>query len=244
MNALELTVHTLARAYDPVSLFLCPSRFLLDKMRSAHLFPERLRHLPNFTDVRSIEPKERPGGDVVYAGRLSSEKGVDVLIEAVLAHRLRLDIAGDGPARAALEDQASRSDTSDQIRFHGRLETTALRELLRRSAVAAVSSRYHENMPLAVLEAFAAGIPVVVSALGGLPELIDPDVDGIVVPPNDAASLGSNLARLVAAPDLAFTMGQKARAKAERLYTADAHADRLADLYEEAAALHGGRGRA
>jgi glycosyltransferase involved in cell wall biosynthesis len=167
-----------------------------------------------------------------------------VLIDAVLTHRLHLDIAGDGPARAALETQAARSDTSDQIRFHGRLETTALRELLRRSAVAAVSSRYHENMPLAVLEAFAAGIPVVVSALGGLPELIDPDVDGVVVPPNDSASLGSNLARLIGAPDLAFAMGRKARAKAERLYTADGHVDRLADLYSEAAARHGATGHA
>jgi glycosyltransferase involved in cell wall biosynthesis len=243
MNAVELTVHTLARAYDPVSLFLCPSRFLLDKMRSAHVFPERLRHLPNFTDVRSIEPKEHPGGNVVYAGRLSHEKGIDVLIEAVVMHRLHLDIAGDGPARAALERQAARSDTSDQIRFHGRLESAALRELLRRSAVAAVCSRYHENMPLAVLEAFAAGLPVVVSALGGLPELIDPDVDGIVVPPNDAAALGSNLARLVRTPELAFAMGSKGRAKAERRYTADGHMARLTDLYSEAAARRSHRSR-
>jgi glycosyltransferase involved in cell wall biosynthesis len=235
LSAIELTAHTVGRAYDPVSLFLCPSRFLLGKMREARVFPERLRHVPNFTDVRSIEAKREPGGDVVYAGRLSGEKGVDVLIEAIAAQQgLSLHVAGDGPARGSLEELAARLGVSGRVRFHGRLEMHLLQELLRTSAVAAVPSRYHENMPLAVLEAFAAGVPVIVSALGGLPELIDPAVDGFVVPPNDPAPLGSNLSHLVGEPELAFAMGRNGRAKVERWFTADEHMARLMDLYAEA----------
>ena len=164
---------------------------------------------PNFVDLDAFTPKQEPGGDVVFAGRLSEEKGVDVLVEAVAARAdLRLDVAGDGPSRASLEALAHERGAADRMRFHGRLPTDALQELLRSASVAAVPSRWYENMPLAVLEAFASGLPVVGTALGGVPELIEPGVDGQIVPPNDPGALGEALAGLVGDPDGAFAMGR------------------------------------
>jgi glycosyltransferase involved in cell wall biosynthesis len=235
VNAVEMTLHTIGRAYAPVDVFSCPSRFLLEKMRQGKVFPERLRHLPNFVAAASTKPKASPGGGVVYAGRLSDEKGVDVLIEAVATlPDVRLDVAGDGPARPRLEADAAALGLGERVTFHGRLDPEPLQNLLRASAVAAVPSRWYENMPLAVLEAFAVGVPVVGTALGGLPELIEPGADGDLVAPNDPAALGRSLSALVRDPARAFQMGRAARAKVERAYSPGAHIERLTALYDEA----------
>jgi glycosyltransferase involved in cell wall biosynthesis len=208
-------------------------------MRQGKVFPERLRHLPNFVAAAATEPKGSPGGGVVYAGRLSDEKGVDVLIEAVAGSTgLRLDVAGDGPARRQLEAHAAALRARDRVTFHGRLDPLPLQDLLRASAVAAVPSRWYENMPLAVLEAFAVGLPVVATALGGIPELIEPGTDGDLVAPNDPAALGRSLSAFVEDPTRAFEMGRAARAKVERAYAPAGHLEGLTALYDEA------RGRA
>lgn len=233
--ALELSLHTMAGAYRPVALFLCPSRFLEGKMREGRVFPERLRWIPNFVDVGRWPPKESPGTGVVFAGRLSHEKGVDVLIRAIAAMPdVTLDLAGAGPERAALERLAAEVGAADRVRFHGRLGTDELRSVLRKAAVAAVPSRWYENQPLAVLEAFACGLPVVGTELGGVPELIDPGVDGASVPANDPAALAAALRPLLADPGLAFRMGAAGRAKVERDFGPSMHLERLLGLYDEA----------
>jgi glycosyltransferase involved in cell wall biosynthesis len=237
LNAVELTLHSYGGAYSPVGVFACPSRFLLDKMRAARVYPERLRWIPNFVDVEAIAPKERPGGPVVFAGRLSREKGVDVLVEAIaLLSNIELDVAGDGPARSELERLAAERGVADRIRFHGRLATDRLRQLLLTSSVAVVPSRWYENMPLAVLEAFASGLPVVGADLGGIPELIRPGEDGDIVPPNDPPRLAEALSSLTADPERAFEMGRSARIRAEHEFAPGPHMERLDRLYAEAGA--------
>jgi glycosyltransferase involved in cell wall biosynthesis len=89
-------------------------------------------------------------------------------------------------------------------------------------------------MPLAVLEAFAAGLPVVASNLGGLPELVEQDVDGHVVPAEDPEALGDALDSLVGDPDRAFSMGRAGRVKAEVSFGPGPHLERLDAIYGEA----------
>ena len=235
--AAELGLHTLLGAYRPVGLFLCPSRFLEGKMRQAHVFPERLRWVPNFVDVDRWHAHDEPGRGVVFAGRLSDEKGADVLIRA-MAHLpdATLDLAGDGPARPDLEALATAEGISERVRFRGRLSADALGSLLRGAAVSVVPSRWYENQPLAVLEAFASGLPVVGTDLGGIPELIDPGVDGTRVPANDPVALAEALRPLLDDPALAFRMGAAARAKAERDFGPARHLERITAAYDEAIA--------
>ncbi len=234
--AVESWLHRELRAYDPVQVFVSPSRFLADVMRRAGVFPDRMRVVNHFVDARALPVKQTPGGGVVFAGRLSAEKGVDVLIEAAAAlpSGVPVDIAGDGPARPALEELAARR-APGRIRFHGRLDKATLHGLVRRAAVAAVPSRWHENQPMAVLEAMACGVPVVGTDLGGLPELIVDGVDGAVVPADDPAALAEALRQVLADPDRAFQLGRAGRAKIERDFTPAAHLSGLRELYELAA---------
>ncbi len=89
-------------------------------------------------------------------------------------------------------------------------------------------------MPLAILEAFACGVPMVGTGLGGIPELIEPGVDGAIVPPNDPRALGAALRDLAHDPARAHALGGAGRAKVERDFSSDAHLERLWSLYDEA----------
>jgi glycosyltransferase involved in cell wall biosynthesis len=235
LSGVELTVHTFAGAYGPVHRFACPSRFLEAKMRAGRVYPERLRWVPNYVDASAIATKSVPGGNVVYAGRLSEEKGVDVLLEALArAPELRADVVGDGPARDSLAGLAPSLGVEDRVRFRGRLAAADVHEAMREAAVVVLPSRWYENMPITVLESFAAGVPVVASALGGMPELIEDGVDGILVPPDDPLALASALRSLVSDPSRALRMGAAARAKVERDHRPDLHLQRVHALYAEA----------
>jgi glycosyltransferase involved in cell wall biosynthesis len=233
--AVESAAHRLTGAYGPVRVFISPSRFLAGKLRQAGVYPDRLHVLDHFVDTAATLPKAASGGELLYAGRLSPEKGVDVLIEAVA--RLpgaRLDVAGDGPEAARLQALAT-TRAPGRVRFHGRLGKDRLLDLVRSAAAVALPSRWHENQPLVVLEAFACGVPVVTTDLGGLPELIDPGRDGEVVPADDPAALAAALGGLLADRDRAFAMGRAARTKAERRFAPERHLADLQELYRRAA---------
>jgi glycosyltransferase involved in cell wall biosynthesis len=235
--ALESTVHRLTRAYGPVRVFICPSRFLAEKLTRAGVYPDRLHVLNHFVDVAAVAPKTEPGGPVVYAGRLSPEKGVDVLIEAVA--RLgegRLAVAGEGPDRPRLERLAA-ARAPGRVHFHGWLPKARVLELVRSGTVVALPSRSQENQPLVVLEAFACGVPVIATALGGLPELVQPGRYGDTTPPDDPDALAAALERLLADPQRALAMGSAARARVQAEFAPDHHLRRLERLYIQAGAV-------
>jgi glycosyltransferase involved in cell wall biosynthesis len=237
LNALELTLHTHTKAYSPVNLFLCPSRFILGKMSEGGVYPDRLRLLPSFVDPSSITQKTQAGGGVIYAGRLSKEKGIDVLIEAAARLDAPIDIVGDGPEKQLFERLAQRQRVN--ARFHGQLSQTRLHDLVRSAAVSVLPSRCHENQPLAVLESFCCGVPVVGSKLGGIPELIQPGSNGDLVPPNDPAALVRSLETILADQERAFKMGAMGRSMVERDFSPLRHLERLDALYDEATSTIG-----
>jgi glycosyltransferase involved in cell wall biosynthesis len=237
--AVESTVQRLTGAYGSVRVFVCPSRFLAAKMAQAGVYPDRLQVLSNFVDVRGLAAKTEPGGPVVYIGRLWPEKGVDVLIEAIggLAGS-ELLLVGEGPERPRLEALAA-ARAPGRVRFLGWLPRDDALRLLRSATVLAVPSRSQENQPLVVLEAFACGVPVVASHLGGLPELVEPGRYGEIVPAGDPDALAAALGRLLADPTRALAIGRAARARAERDFSPERHLERLMGLYAGAGAAVG-----
>jgi glycosyltransferase involved in cell wall biosynthesis len=233
--ALETSFHRATRAYSPVTLFVCPSRFLARKVVEAGVFPERVRHLNGFVDVDRITPKAAPGDNVVFASRLSLEKGLDVLIEAVarLGPGVHLDVAGEGPERQSAEDLAARI-APGQVRFLGRLPKQEVLDLVAGAGVVVVPSRCYENQPLGVLEAFACGAPVVASDHGGIAELVDPGVDGLLFPPGDPSALASAVRALLVDPGAGLRLGRAGREKVARRFTPATHLASLHSLYQEA----------
>lgn len=234
LSAIENTIHDRFRSYSPVDRFICPSGFLRDKMTAAGVHIDKLRHVPHFVDATGIQPKQEPGGPIAFAGRLSPEKGIDVLIKAVaLEPSLSLVVAGDGPDREHLERMAERM-APGRVRFVGRLSRDDTLALMRASTAVAVPSTWYENQPIVILEAFASGVPVVGTDLGGLPELIHPGETGELVEPADASALGQTLASLVADPIRAFESGRVARRFVEAEFSPEFHLERVRAVYGEA----------
>ena len=236
LAAVELTLHTRTGAYGHIGAFVCPSRFLRDKMVEAGVYPDRMRHIPHFVDHDGVAPATGPGTGVAFGGRLSPEKGVDTLIDAVgLDKRLRLRVAGDGPIRAELEERACRV-APGRIEFLGRVTKEALADVFRAAAVVAMPSRWYENQPMTVLEAYGCGRPVVGTALGGTPELVDDGVDGALVPPEDPTALASALARFTEDPATAHAMGAVGRGKLAATFAPGIHVQRIDAVYAEVGA--------
>jgi glycosyltransferase involved in cell wall biosynthesis len=244
--ALESRVHRILRSYRAVGRFVCPSRFMLDQLRSGGVYPDRLLHLPHFVDITELPTAtatpQRPY--IVFAGRLAAEKGVDVLVRAV--GRLpgaRLLVVGDGPERATLQLLADRV-APGRVTFTGQCDRDTTLRHVAASAVSVLPSRWYENQPMSVLEAMACGIPVIVTALGGAPELVEPDVTGLIVPSDDSVALATALEQLLADPVWAAKLGSAARRRVQTTFSPERHLAGLLAAYDAASALSLERGRA
>ena len=239
--ALESSIHRLTGAYDPVDVFISPSRFLAEVMRRNGIEPERLVVLNHFVEPAADRPAEASAvaasqtgarNGFVFAGRLSPEKGVDTAIRAVamLSDDVHLHVAGDGPARGELEAVAAQL-APGRVTFHGRLDKQALGSLVARSTATVVPSRWHENQPMTILESYAAEVPVVATDLGGMPELVRDGVDGFVVPHDDPSALAAALGHLQGSPKLALQMGVSGRARLQKEFDPTLHLRRLDAIY-------------
>ena len=166
-----------------VGAFVVPSAFALGRLRELGApVGDRAVVLPSVQRSFADRSGAAEGRFALVAARLTPEKGVADAVAACGAARLRLVVAGDGPERGALEAAARGHD----VRFTGRIEPPALAALRRDAALAIVPSRYAEILPLAALEAMAAGLPVVAADSGGLREIVP---DAARYPAGDVAAL-------------------------------------------------------
>jgi glycosyltransferase involved in cell wall biosynthesis len=136
---------------------------------------------------------------ITYAGRLVTEKGLFVLIDAMERTRAveRLDIIGEGPLYPALRERLDRTRPPLPIVLVGKLPQEELRRRMASSAAVVVPSTWQEPLALVVAEALACGVPVIATAVGGLTEMVIDGVNGLVVPPGDADALAQALDRVV-----------------------------------------------
>jgi len=200
----------LLEVFGMVDLVISPSHFLIEKMKAYGFdhanfvrLPYGLQNIPTIiTDKKKVSDCLRVG----YLGRISPEKGVDVLIRAFrLIERsdISLDIFGQMDEKEPYHRYLRRLANGDpRIQFRGRYHPSELPEVLGRLDVTVVPSKWYENRPGTILEAFAYRTPVVASRLGGMIEMIQHDVNGLLFSVNDEEDLSRQLIRLLNEPDL------------------------------------------
>ncbi|MDX1503471.1 MAG: glycosyltransferase family 4 protein [Thermoanaerobaculia bacterium] len=205
-------------------IVLAPSRRTADEIERDYRV-SGVRVLPNVTGglVRDAGP-ETPGesaGPLLFVGRLRLRKGVEVLLEALAAGgaaaEARLEVVGDGEHRAFLERRTRELGLADRVRFRGRCGPERVRSLLAGARALVVPSVY-EGMPLVILEAMEAAVPVVASAVSGIPEVVVDGETGWLVPPEDPAALERAVGEAWSQPLEARRRGLAGRARLEERF--------------------------
>jgi glycosyltransferase involved in cell wall biosynthesis len=210
-----------------VDLFTTPSEFAKQKLLAAGLPGDRLAVLPN--TVADPGPLPSDGSGAVYVGRLSPEKGVDLLIEAWRRmHGEPLIIVGGGPEEQRLRCLA---DGVRGVEFLGAVAPDGALAAIRKAAYLVVPSRWYEVLPMVTLEAFASGRPVVAWSGGALAGVIEPGRTGLLFELDDRESLAGACRSLSAEPERTRAMGEAAREEYEARYAPDRVLERMAELY-------------
>jgi glycosyltransferase involved in cell wall biosynthesis len=220
-----------------------PSVYLRDLVVSWGLPAARVSVLPNpaprVPHLRSRdELREELGlssATLVFAGRLSAQKSLEVALDAVAANEgVRLLIAGDGDQRGPLERRATEFGLSGRVAFLGPQSRERVLELFRAADAAILSSRW-ENFPHMVVEALAVGTPVLATATGGVAEVVRDGENGLLVPSGEPEALAAAVERFFAEPDLRARLAAAA-APSVREYAADAVYARVEDVLAAVAA--------
>jgi glycosyltransferase involved in cell wall biosynthesis len=191
---------------------------------------------PGVTEAPARPPLQGPP-TVTYAGRLTPEKGPDVLVRAFARARervpgARLSIAGAGPAEPVLRAVIGELGLGDSAVLHGQLGGDALETTLARGWVHAVPSRWPEPFGLTATEAMMRGTAVVASDIGGLAESVAHESTGLLAPAGDASTLSDALVRLLSDRALAERFGAAGRERALAQFTLEHCVDRFERLYE------------
>jgi glycosyltransferase involved in cell wall biosynthesis len=231
------------------TVFIAVSTADRDRMiRLERIPPEKvmvmpLPHIPHRQPGdASIRSELGLGADtplVAVAAVMRPQKALDVMLDAHAALRQRLPeahlvIAGDGPSRGKLELQIKRLGIADSVHMLGvRHDVDAI---LRAADVGAISSHF-EGMPLFAVECIAAGTPLVATKVGGVPEIVDNGVSGLLVPPRDPTALAAALSRVLSDPSLANRLAAAAAERGSQ-FAIDSVAHRFADLYEQLMPRH------
>ena len=218
--------------YARVDRFLAPSAFLRDRVVDGGLPADRVEVLPNPVVAAPAPRPARAGPPVVlYASRLVVEKGVHTLLDAAarLPAGVRVRLAGSGRLEPAVRARVATEGLPVDVL--GAVPPSRVAAELRAAAVAVLPALWWENCPMAVLEAAACGVPVVASAVGGVPELVDDGRTGLLVPPGDAAALAGALTRLLSDPVEADRMGRAGWARVRARHDPAAHVAALVEVY-------------
>ena len=213
---------------ESVDRFVAPSRWAAGLVARLGLPGERVVALPHYLPEGAFAGASA-AGEGSYAlvlSRLSPEKGIDDAISAAAAAGVPLRIAGEGPERDRLAELAARVDC--RVELLGRVPPGRARELLAGAAMVLMPSHYHEFAPYTALEAMAAGVPVVATAMGGLPELLG---DGELAPLSDTGAFAARVAALWSDPGRRREEGERLLARARSGHSEERFREDLLSLY-------------
>jgi len=223
------------QAYRCAHAVVANSSAAADRLRREGIAPDRIRVVPNGISLGdfAFTREPRPIRKLLTVANLRKEKAHEVLFEAVarLAQRhpqLRLRVAGDGPRAADLRALAVSLGIADRVALLGHREDVAA--LLEEADAFVLPSR-SEAFPNSVVEAMAAGLPVVACAVGGLLELVESGRTGLLVPVDDVPATVEALDSLIADPSRARTMGDAARHVIAQRYSFDRMVRAFEGLY-------------
>jgi glycosyltransferase involved in cell wall biosynthesis len=225
-----------------VDAYVALSEFARRKFIEGGLPAERIVVKPNFV-AGDLTLRTQPGGYVLFVGRLSEEKGPQLLLSAWRGMRMKIPlcIAGDGPLLEKLSREVGESSLG-HIELVGRRTPDEVRALMHGARFLVFPSVWYEGFPMTIAEAFAGGLPVVASQLGSMAEIVQPGVTGLHFEPGVATDLAAKVEWAWDHPEELARMGRAARAEYEAKYQPSTSYEMLMDIYRVAMARRARQG--
>ena len=212
-----------------VDMFVTRSEFSRNQFLAAGMPEQKLTVLPNFL----YSPPEQRVGHAEYAcflGRLSPEKGVETLLHAWQEINLQLYLVGDGESREFLQNSCRKMNLT-QVDFMGWQPHSEMFLILKQAQFLVVPSEWYEPFGYVVIEAFACGVPVIVSNIGGLAELVTDGDTGLHYEVGNVMDLREKIRWAISHPDEMERMGINGRKQFEKHYTSDVNYKQLIEIY-------------
>lgn len=232
--AIESSIHRALRIYEKnIDIFHVPSHFMGRKFRQAGIGEDKIRHLFYTIQIQKYTPNFEPGNYLLYFGRLSHEKGILTLLKAAKSYPdAPIHIVGDGPQRLDLENFVVEKRLKN-VKFMGLKSGAELESLVKNARAVIVPSEWYDNSPLVIYESFAYGKPVIAAKMGGMPELVEHQENGLLFEAGNVEELTECMQQLWLHPQQASVYGKAARAKAEREFGPEVHYQKIYEWYQE-----------
>ena len=233
INTVEMYFHYMMGYYQNVDRYIAVSKFHRNKMIENGFKEDQVVYIPNFIDVNKFQLPYDDKGYGLCFGRLSHEKGLDHLLDAAaIASDIPLYIAGTGPLEMELKEIVEQQNISN-IKFLGFVSGDKLLNLISQASFTVISSIVYENCPMSVLESLALETPVIGSNIGGIPELVENNVDGFIYEPGNSKQLAEKMKQMMTDADARRAMGEAGRKKIVAHFDKEQHYKKLIALYEE-----------
>ena len=236
--AMEMYLNKLSRIYEKnVDIFIAPSIFLKNKMIEFGFDSRKISILPYFIETDDYAVSSENRGYFVYLGRLEKTKGVDILLNAIqksgIAKKYELKIIGDGTEKENLM-QYCVDNGINNIKFYGFLPQDQVKDIIKYSIMTIVPSVWYEVFGIIILESFAMGKPVIASRIGGIPEVVTENKDGLLFDPGNVDDLMGKIEYCLMHQGKMAEMGEEGRKKVEKFYNSRIHLNGLLNIYGEA----------
>ena len=231
LAAMESMVYRHRNIYKKIDLVITPSGFYKQKLSESGVFNCDIVHIPNFLPEETEYKNVRRGGDYfLYFGRLSIEKGVHILVKAYIQAEAKkpLYIVGTGPEEKKVKRFVNNYHLEDKVKLLGFKSGEELKNLIRNALCVCLLSIWYENGPYTIMEAQAAGRPVIVSDLGGLPELVTGSYQGIIC---KEPYLNNTIKALKQCEKATVFDGERIVKNAQEKYSASLYVNRLVAIY-------------
>lgn len=233
LAALELKLQWLFRFYkEKVDLFISPSAFLKNKLAEWGV-TRPVEVVPNFVDTEKMQPAYMPGNYLICVSRLSEEKGVLTLLEAMQKlPDVQLKLVGDGPQKDNVEKFVKQRKLVN-VQYLGEKRGLELQYLIRGARFLVLPSEWYENYPMVAIEAMALGKPILAANIGGLPEIVVENVAGWLFHSGSAKDLREKIQTHFGDIETIERLGRQARARVEQINCSKAHYEKLIACYNK-----------
>lgn len=225
--------------FNQADKIICLTNNQKNLMKNIGISDEKIIVIPNSVDISkfSFKPYNENSKKLIFVGRLSPEKRIDVLLKAVQIvvkdiQDITLIIVGDGPLKDELIKLTKDLSINNHVIFVGRVLPEKIPNYLYESDIFIISSNF-EGCPNSLLEAMATGIPVIGTNVGGIPDIIDDGINGYLIENGDYQQLAEKIKYIFENPSLRVEMGKSARKKIENEFSVDRQIESHMKIYKE-----------